>query len=203
MSFKLLGGGSDLATVVSDVNQNILELKGREVTEIFKDDSGTRRVLLGKGANGFYGLKVSPEGTDVYTAADDELIFNSDQNVFKIVETGTATVPLISMGAGVSNASQSVTVTHNLGYTPICIAYAVDRDGKLIQLPLLNGRRYINLEAVLPGAGIVMAPYSVAQAEVTTTTVVFSNYAANSNMGSGSTVSALNIKYYLLQETAS
>jgi hypothetical protein len=54
------------------------------------------------------------------------LIFNSNQNVFKIVQTDTATLPSNSLttaaGAYGSNSSQ-VTVTHNLGYIPVILAY--------------------------------------------------------------------------------
>lgn len=65
MSFKLLGGGSDLQTIVSDINQNILELKVREVTQIVKDTSGNRRIIFGRLPDGSYGLVISKEGYDV------------------------------------------------------------------------------------------------------------------------------------------
>jgi hypothetical protein len=77
MSFKNIGGGSSLEGIVNDINQNIFELKNREVTQIFKDDTGARRVLLGKGADGFYGIKVSKANKDVYDVSDDDLLFSS------------------------------------------------------------------------------------------------------------------------------
>ena len=56
------------------------------------NDGTVNRVSLGLLSDGSYGLKVSPENVDVLTADDSELIFNSSQNVFKIVLTDTVTL---------------------------------------------------------------------------------------------------------------
>jgi hypothetical protein len=118
---KLLGGTSDLSSAINDMNTNLLELQGRERVQIFKDDQGVRRVLLGKGADGFYGLKVSQTGNDVYSAADDDLIFNSDQNMFKIVKTGTLTVPQVNpMLAG---ERYTASEAHGLSYVPAFMGF--------------------------------------------------------------------------------
>jgi hypothetical protein len=117
MSFKLLGGGSDLNTVVNDMNSNILQLKNNETTEFFNDANGIRRVLLGQGANSFYGLKVSQPNIDVYTALDNQLIFNSNQNTFKIVNKFSASFTVTSGSS--SAASTTFSINHGLGYTPL------------------------------------------------------------------------------------
>lgn len=121
---NLIGGGSSLETVVSDMNKNLLEIKGSETTQIFKDETGTRRVLLGKGADGFYGLKVSQPNFDVFTAEDDELIFNSGQNVFKIVKVGTFTMSKdASDNYNVTDADVDPSLYHNLGFAPGIVAF--------------------------------------------------------------------------------
>jgi hypothetical protein len=61
------------------------------------NDGNNDRILLGFQKDGFgtgvdYGLKISKDGEDVKTASNDNLIFNSAQNVFKIVGAGTMTV---------------------------------------------------------------------------------------------------------------
>lgn len=189
---KLIGGSSSLEGVVTDMNQNILELKGRETTEIFKDDSGTRRVLLGKGADDFYGLKVSPAGTDVYTAAAADLVFNSDQNVFKIVDKLTTT---FSYSVGASASTNSFTLNHNLGY-----------------LPLLSGSVNITSASGTATTGVYPLPYlliganstinggyiaaGISITEVTTTLVHFSMVLASSSSFAGT------VTLYVLQETA-
>lgn len=138
---KLLGGSSDLNGVVTDMNQNILEMKNREVTEIFKDDTGVRRVLLGKGANGFYGLKVSKPTFDVFDASDSELIFNSNQNVLKVLASGTTVLTPTNTGAPNYTIStggyfQSVTFENPDGGTPGVIAFFTSPD------PLSSGGAY-------------------------------------------------------------
>ena len=129
MSFQLIGAGSDLASTQTQMNKNILELKNNETTQIFKDDTGTRRVLLGKGNDGFYGLKVSSEGTDVFTAADDELIFNSNQNVFKIYDSGTITVT-----ATAASATYTGEVAFDLPNPPAIIVYVKKPDSNAFHM---------------------------------------------------------------------
>jgi hypothetical protein len=189
MSFQLIGAGSDLASTQTQMNKNILELKNNETTQIFKDDTGTRRVLLGKGENGFYGLKVSKDGEDVFTAGDDQLIFNSTQNVFKIVATDSVEwTPVLSSGI------DTLTIDHNLGYVPIPQVFMTSVGGSRVATPL---------------------PYAASMTLGTadgTPTVVFQDYFFCS-----ATDTSLNIysysplsnprptryfKYYLLQETA-
>jgi hypothetical protein len=85
MAIKLIPATNDLNSIVTQINTNLLDLKNNEVTTVIKDDTGTRRVLLGKGADGFYGIKVSKVGNDVYSAADDDLIFSSSFNNESIV----------------------------------------------------------------------------------------------------------------------
>lgn len=118
---RLIGGGSSLESVINDINTNFLDLQGKERVQVFKDDDGQRRVLLGKGADGFYGLKVSQPGKDVYTADDDELVFNSNQNMFKIVSTGTLTVttPNPMIDGGIYTAS----VAHNQSNVPAFMGF--------------------------------------------------------------------------------
>lgn len=187
MSYKLLGGGSDLSTIVNDMNQNILEMKGREVTEIFKDDTGTRRVLLGKGPNGFYGLLVSKPGIDVFEATADQLAFTSGQNVFKIVDTGTLT-----LHHPANTTTVQVSVAHGLSHIPIAIMFLADTD---------DTQRYsIPFTSINTSTGTVAAH---AQTFMDATDVGVNYYTPNTvgNSLYGDEYSQ-SVKYYLLQETA-
>lgn len=122
----------------------IRDLNKRERVDIFKDDAGTRRVLLGKGSNGFYGLKVSPEGVDVYTATDDQLIFNSDQNVFKIdtILTGSIAVDFaLAAGPGADagfsqTSTNSLVLPHGLSHIPVVSIFMYDSTA---YVPVTNG----------------------------------------------------------------
>lgn len=55
-----------------------------------------------------YGLKVSKDGSDVKTAADQDLLFISKNNTLKISQSRQDTV----------NNGATTTVAHGLGYTP-------------------------------------------------------------------------------------
>lgn len=183
MSFKLLGGGSDINTVINDVNQNILELKGREVTEIFKDDTGTRRVILDKD-----GLRTSPAGVDVTTATNAQLTFNSNQNVFKIV-----TDAVVTLTKAINTSFNFVNVTHGLGYSPTVIAYA-DDGSNLNVLPV----------SVLETSGGVAGLTSLMfMFTVDSTKIQFQVWAPN-YVGNSSYAAAISypIHYYIVQETA-
>ena len=52
-----------------------------------------------------YGIKISKDGVDVKTAADEDLIMSSSFNMLKTKATGIVTAP--------------TTVAHGLGYIPI------------------------------------------------------------------------------------
>lgn len=96
MSVTPVNSSSSQAAVANTVNNLAKELESTKSVQVFKDDTGTRRVLLGRGEGGFNGLKVSQPGFDVTTAANNELVFNSDFNVPKIVTSGVATLDAIA-----------------------------------------------------------------------------------------------------------
>lgn len=196
MSFQLIGAGSDLSSTQTQVNKNILELKNNETTTIFKDDTGTRRVLLGKGADGFYGVKVSPEGTDVYTAGDDDLVFNSNQNVFKIVATNTYvptwTISITTAANQWNTGGEDVSIPHGLSYIPAIIGYVVYND-EYYPMP------YTSQDAA-GGTSVVMQNIKIS---VDATNVIISHSAMALNFPGGVAFGIpTSIKYYLLQETA-
>lgn len=71
-------------------------------------------------------LRISKAGFDAETAADNELVFNSSNNVFKIVLSGTGTFPATSVstaGSGATSDTKENTFAHGLGYTPAFLAY--------------------------------------------------------------------------------
>jgi hypothetical protein len=128
--------------------------------------------------DGEIALKVAQPGIEVSTAANDQLVFNSNQDMFKIILSGNGSIP-----ASVSNNS-TLTVAHNLGFIPALIGY-VDLSSIYYPFPLLgiNGT-----------SGAILSLY---QCSVDSTNAYFTVQTP------GSTVStATSIKYYLLQESA-
>lgn len=96
------------ATLVNIVNQNLNLLDSITTTQIFKDTNGIPRILIGKDANGVYRLIVSKVGVDVRAATDDQLIFNSNQNTLKVVDSKTIT---LNRSAGQDSVSAQVAAT--------------------------------------------------------------------------------------------
>lgn len=150
-------------------------------------DSSFPRVLLGNQLSGgvnFYGMKVSKEGYDVNTATDDQLVFNSSQNVFKIVSSGTIQETLPGSTGFISKSA-----AHGLGYTPLIIAFIPAGGSNYLTTPFLqfDSTSGINIEQT--------------RVEVDSTNVYLKLYAPSSGSfyASGFTRQA---KYYLLRETA-
>lgn len=101
-----------------------LKLKERQILAV---QNGFNKAAFGfYGTANKFGLKVAQEGVDVLTASDDQLIFNSEQNVFKIVESGTLSVTLSGVSqttVGVDLGGGSTSYGHSLGYRPVVVAY--------------------------------------------------------------------------------
>lgn len=187
MNFRPLSTQNSDITNLGQINDMMRELSKLDEIQIFKDDSGTRRVLLGKGKDGFYGLKVSQPGVDVWDAANDELVFNSEQNVFKIVQD-PVTVPVTAP----ANTTNSTTIAHNLGYKPAIVAFleAGVASGARTPLPTWTS-------ATRDDANGFVKFNTWINAEVDGTNVYIRFFNAT-----GAAVGPLNVTYYLLQESA-
>lgn len=57
--------GMDMATMINAINENFSLIENFNRTQIFKDETGVNRIILGKLPDGTYGLVISKPGTDV------------------------------------------------------------------------------------------------------------------------------------------
>lgn len=159
------------------------------------NDNSFNRVAFGRIGTGVndWGMKVSKPGIAVDTATNDQLIFNSSQNVFKIVSSGTLTSPSLTVanpGAQYGSGTASAAVTHNLGYIPAVLAY-ISQAGQYYALPFnfswgggtSTGQRWAMMSATVDSSTFYVS------LDVTCYNTSWTN--AN-----------FSIKYYLLQETA-
>lgn len=92
----------------------------------FFDTDGVGIARFGQFEDGSTALKVAPVGVEVDTAADNELVFNSSQNVFKIVKVLTGTLPSVTVNPGAGNYGSTfstVSLNHDLGFIPAFQAY--------------------------------------------------------------------------------
>lgn len=99
---------------------------------VYKDDFSTKvyydttnsRIVEGLLPDGTYGMWVSKPGRnadDINAVADDSLIFNSNQNIFRIVDTGTTSVTVPNPFP--SGSTVTATVPHSQGRPPSFSAY--------------------------------------------------------------------------------
>lgn len=80
----------------------------------------TPRIIAGLLPDNSYGMWVSKPGVDATTASSTDLIFNSNQDIFKIVQTDTVSVDFISSPFSV------FTLAHGLDFAPIPVAFLTD-----------------------------------------------------------------------------
>jgi len=161
------------------------------------NDGTFDRVLIGFQKGGFgtkdLGIKVSKEGYDVKTAADDELIFNSSQNMFKVVISDSTTV--IGSSSLTYGTPQTATIPHNLGYVPAFNVYVNPSS----PIPGFQGGDGLsNLPLMYFSAGAVLL---LLQARADSTNLYLD--VINTNSGTYDLdLYSWTFKYYLLQETA-
>ncbi len=183
---------------------------GSSAGKVITKDS---RIIANDGTNniGLFGfddagnmvLKIAQTGFDANSATNSQLIFNSQQDTFKIINPGGSTAT-VSLPIGSYHAVQTwtTTIAHGLSTTPGVSAFV-----NLSTLPSLAVSTGLS---PVPGIGItatsglgtnVFLPGYIADVSVDSTNLYFTVswlYGALA-LGSNYTVS---FKYYILQETA-
>jgi hypothetical protein len=198
VAFNLIPGGADQNSVTTTVNQTILELKNQDVTKVFKDEEGTRVVVLDKN-----GLRTTAPGSgiDVVTAADGDLTFNSAFNTFRISRTAAVTSTAIpfNVPANTIQAYEQIdTYTHSLGYFPRLIGVQLNYiGGQTYSLPNTDLWYFGNFTStsciVTWGVRVTSTTVSIV------TTLLVDN--ASSAIPTTGTTSAHNFRLYLLEQT--
>lgn len=159
-------------------------------SKIVANDGSNNIGLFGFDDAGNMVVKVAKPGYDANSATDDQLVFNSSQNVFKIVDSGTSDSFNVT-----SSTPFSITINHNLGYQPIVIAYVIGTTfGSATNTDVLP-YYVLGSTSGVPGAFVITGAitYSVGN-----NSIAFTVY----NPGSISPGLTGNIKYYILQESA-
>lgn len=216
--FTPIQPGTESNQQISIINKNFAELDKESVTKLYynndgnvglitgllpddlgigtliKDSDGNNSIAMYVTNDGTPVMKVAKSGEDALTGTDSDLIFNSAQNVFKIAQTGTATITV--PGTMLSLQVASTTVTHNLGFKPAIIAYITGGTawgtsaGQMLMMPFSS-------EYIVAGT---FRGFFYTDAYTTDTTAVFRH--TNKTTVTDTTGGTVDIKYYLLQETA-
>lgn len=150
-----------------------------------------------------WGLFVADDGVDVMTNTDlSKLVFNSSQNTFKIVASGTAISNTYTVSGGSSGvwtnflAGGPLTIAHNLGYTPSVIAYVkITTTNQYILLPTTT-------QSIVGNSGTGAAFNRIAVNVDSNNLYILDTTLVNGIVTTSYTAGGLNIKYFLLQETA-
>lgn len=148
-----LNTANSLATNFNQVNKLAQNVTNDQQVRIIKDETGTRRVLLGKGSNGFYGLKTSPASVDVYTATAAQLSFSSDTS-FTVLVSGTFTFPSASVTSGTPVYATSQVIAHNANFIPGVSCFAPLQVGNA-SLPVYPPDFPATLTTFIPNGGLI------------------------------------------------
>lgn len=117
-SYIKLSPQMDMATLINALNQNFNQVQSQDRRKTITDENGIDRIVLGRQDDGRYAVRVSLDGYDVDTATDDQLVMNSDWNMWKIISSGST---LGMTGTIKRNSSITINST-NIGYiADICI----------------------------------------------------------------------------------
>lgn len=183
-------------------NQLVLKEDYNLGNTIYYDGSGIATVLIGlRPLTGIRGFYVAQPGIDVRVATDEQLIFNSQNDIFKIVETGSGIIPGITTSTGEFN---SILIPHNLGFVPIAdvyvqmtFAFLIDNADVFVPsytlLPVDN--KFYLLE--VPSINSTIQIYSAVDINN-----LYIGWQYDTHGDSGVTFDPVPYKYYLRQETA-
>lgn len=155
--------------------------------ELFDDK--LRSMIIGRDSQDRQVVKIAKEGFDAKEARNDELVFNSLQNTLKVVKTD-----IITVGVG-TDATNWSTLPHGLGFAPVPLAF-------------LNN---VTLSGIAAGANIPLPTYSSLSVDTVNQRVNMRTWlhalADEVNLyivvfNSTGVAFNLNVKYFLLQESA-
>jgi hypothetical protein len=160
----------------------------------FFDSTNTRRMLFGTYPDGSVKAKLSQPNKDVATATDDELIWSSDFNLFKIVDI--VTVPLSVTIDPVNAKLASFSTPHGLTFTPAYVAF-ITIDPAFAALSSVGTTNGPNPFMIVGTSGADVAFFGVFEVTVDATNI---NFAASIGV-TGTGTYSFSAKVYLLRET--
>lgn len=99
-------------TLIDAINQNFRQIESESRRKVVTDENGYDRIIIGRQEDGTYSIKVSGVGASVGTATDDQLVMNSDWNMWKIIASGNMYLnPSLTRRGGTLSLTSS-----NIGY---------------------------------------------------------------------------------------
>lgn len=184
-------------SITSNDQQSTDSLNGKLTFEqdknriVGRDEDNKIGLLIGTDP---FVVKIAKDGFDVLTAGNDDLIFNSSQNVFKIITSYTLILPAMSLNTGGANYAvgtpQTISTPHGLSAVPAILAFwAAGSD--YIPLPWTTSGQFGS------GGFSYVERYAYATPTVVGVSGAISGYNINT------TQPTTTIKIFVLQETVS
>lgn len=153
------------------------------------DKDGKAAIAASIGTDEQPYLKVAKSGYDATTASNDQLIFNSAQNIFKVVLSGTTS---LSYDGSVNTFK---TIAHGQSYIPIVLAYVQFPNDPTNFTPMQN--QYVPMPVYMNRSGL---PFVQCVQSVDATNIYLRVHDIYASVGTPMTY---NFRYYVLQETSS
>ena len=192
--FLPIPSGTSPEQMLAMINRNFAELDRQATNQLYKDENGIPSISIGVLPGGTTQIKVAKSGFDVTTCPDADLIFNSAQNVFKIVGSGT-----LSLTHDIGGSSNVITTTasepHGLGFVPGLQAF-ITLDPGIMSGSLANSQ-VPNPYPIFYTIGADLVLMGQAEVYVDATNVYFTM--RTDDVGGGPY--SCSAKYYLTQET--
>lgn len=157
--------------------------------QIIIHDGANNKAIFGRDAYGEYVVMVAKDGFDVLTTDYENLIFNSGNNLFKILDTGVISISHVHT----TNSAKTTTVAHGQASRPTVICFANN-----LVAPGVPGTPSYQMPFIYPavsGGNLVIGTLLQAYVDDTYLTIYSWENAAT-------TITA-DVRYYILQETAS
>jgi len=165
---------------------------------IGRDQNNIPRMLILASGDDF-SMKLSKPNIDVLNAINSNLIFNSNQNIFKIVSSGNSTTNSYTVSGGSAGVwtnylGSPLTINHGLGYIPSVIAY-INYSNQYVLLPT-------TFQSIVGNSG-TGAQFNRISVNVDSNNLyILDTTLVNGVITTPYTAGGLSIKYYLLQESA-
>lgn len=196
---RMAQGTNQVQNSTEDEDDNGLRFLERQILAV---QGGVNKAIMGfYGEENKFGFKVAEDGTDVLTATNDQLIFNSEQNIFKVAESGTVALVSQTVGAGLS-VDQKFTIPHNLGRVPAFNAFVLVTNTGQAAINQFPSTYYVSISNLYSytesgGTGLNYAHAAGIDAQ----NFYFTRSVFNGS-ASTQTITASTLKYYIYEETA-
>lgn len=203
ITFGVVPGATQLGMAeYNPTGQKVLQMgqqsDGSNALKFF-DANGIGIAQFGEFPDGTTALKVAKTGIEVSTAPNTDLIFNSGQNIFKIADTGTCIVPVMTAAtsggpAGGSAITATTTVSKDVEPLMFLAFGNVDNfPNDAFPFPIISAGG----QSSTFGGYIGHMWTANSDDDGTNITLIFEGINYRST-----TISTLNVRWYLLQETA-